>query len=343
MIALQDVGAMRFPGMKYMDRVIGRANNSLVNFINANVQGRDIVQKIPYIFKADNTFRLYNDILSLNQQAPSNDLFRVNVSDGGTVPDAFAVLNPYTVWKDVLKQFTDALSISFDAGFNKLMEMDSLSVREYFRSLGYTDAEVDWLETTNDATGHYDSALSQMVLEQWVFAEAPLSSWVTVEGGLSRIVNGMLKTIRGPVHYSQRVTSISRTSDAVLNVTTDSSSYQYSHVIATVPLGALQAIDMDSLNLEYGKKLAIRKLNYDPAGKIGMKFRSRWWENLPLPFKGGQSYSDLPIRRCVYPSYGVNTTDAAGTMIASYVSLSSVRLVRSYSRCSRAGDKIRPG
>ena len=45
------------------------------------------------------------------------------------------------------------------------------------------------------------------------------------------------------------------------------------------------------------------------------------WEKLPAPFKGGQSYSDLPIRRCVYPSYGFNVTNgtAPGTMIASYV------------------------
>ncbi|EFY84949.1 amine oxidase (flavin-containing) [Metarhizium acridum CQMa 102] len=43
------------------------------------------------------------------------------------------------------------------------------------------------------------------------------------------------------------------------------------------------------------------------------------WEHLASgPFKGGQSFSDLPIRRCVYPSYGINTPDAPGTMIASY-------------------------
>jgi hypothetical protein len=40
-----------------------------------------------------------------------------------------------------------------------------------------------------------------------------------------------------------------------------------------------------------------------------------------LPFKGGQSFSDVPIRRCVYPSYGLNLPNGAapGTMIASYV------------------------
>jgi monoamine oxidase len=175
------------------------------------------------------------------------------------------------------------------------------------------------LETINDATNHYDQALSQMVLEQWIFTE--VSQWVTVDGGLSRIVNGMVKSIRTPVQYSKRVTSITRESPTALNVSTNSSVHTFNHVINSAPLGAIQAMNLESLDLDYGKKLAIRKLNYDPAGKIGMKFKTRWWEKLPKPFKGGQSFSDLPIRRCVYPSYGVNTTDAAGTMIASYVSL----------------------
>ena len=45
------------------------------------------------------------------------------------------------------------------------------------------------------------------------------------------------------------------------------------------------------------------------------------WDILPAPFIGGQSCSDLPIRRCVYPSYGINLLNntAPGTMIASYV------------------------
>lgn len=43
------------------------------------------------------------------------------------------------------------------------------------------------------------------------------------------------------------------------------------------------------------------------------------WENLATgPFQGGQSYTDLPIRRCVYPSYGIDIPNAPGVMIASY-------------------------
>lgn len=43
------------------------------------------------------------------------------------------------------------------------------------------------------------------------------------------------------------------------------------------------------------------------------------WEALPSGrFQGGQSYTDLPIRRPVYPSYGLDVAGAPGTMIVSY-------------------------
>ncbi|KAI9757248.1 MAG: hypothetical protein M1835_000663 [Candelina submexicana] len=318
-----DVGAMRIPGMQYMDRVNGSENNSLINFINSKVSGQDTLQRIPYIFATNNTYLLYNGVLRQIQAPSTGDPFKVNISNTGTVPGQFAALSPSKVWSGVLKELTDALSSDFGAGFDKLMELDSVSVRESLIKKNYTDAEIDWLETMEDATGHYDLALSQMAQEQWIFTQAPLDSWVTVEGGFSRIINGMVKSIKNPISLNKRVTKISPSpqpgdSESLAVQTDDNSTYIYDHVINTTPLGAMQVIDMDSLDLEYGKKLAIRKLSYDPAGKSGMKFKTRWWENLPQSFKGGQTFTDLPIRRCVYPSYGVNTTGAAGTMIASY-------------------------
>lgn len=138
-------------------------------------------------------------------------------------------------------------------------------------------------------------------------------------------MTGLQKVLRKTVQTGKRVTQIKYASSANpkagLTVVTDTSATAtYAHVINTVPLGAMQAINMSDLNLDYPKKVAMRTLTYDSSVKIGIKFNSRWWQNLPAPFKGGQSFSDLPIRKCVYPSYGINVSDAAGTMIASYVS-----------------------
>ncbi|KAG8412778.1 hypothetical protein J3459_013916 [Metarhizium acridum] len=124
---------------------------------------------------------------------------------------------------------------------------------------------------------------------------------------MDRITHGMARTINQTVETGKRVTAIKKPGNGAETRT-------YGHVINTVPLGAMQVMDMTDLNLDYRKKLAIRKILCDSADKLSVRLRNRWWEHLASgPFKGGQSFSDLPIRRCVYPSYGINTPDAPGT------------------------------
>ncbi|SPO07083.1 uncharacterized protein DNG_09777 [Cephalotrichum gorgonifer] len=317
-----DAGAMRFPGMEWMDRIIGEKNNSLVSYINSKVQPKDQVNLIPYYFQANNTFRLFNDILAYNQENPSAETFEVLVSDGGTIEDdAFAALSPGDVFHDEVEALINALTEDFDTGFQLLMQYDSVSVRQYLLQQGYSHQQVDWIETIADATTHYDTfALSEAVMEQWIFHQSPLDSWTCVEGGMDRIVNGMVKTLARQVETGKRVTAIKSADEGALTVVINGEEERtYDHVISTVPLGSLQVIDLTELDLAYRKKVAIRKLQYDPAGKIGIKFKTRWWETLQSgTFQGGQSFSDLPIRRCVYPSYGLDIPDAPGTMIASY-------------------------
>ena len=311
---------MRVPQMAYMDRVIGPHNSSLINHINAGLTGRDRLNLIPFAFNAENTFLLYNDILRPLQSQLTGDPFKTGISHGGPVSDSVATQDTSKLWNNIVQGYASSLSADFESGFEKLLVSDSLSVRDYLRQQGYTDADVDWLETNEVGTGSFtEQSVTEEVMEDWVFGAVP--DWVTVEGGMSRIVSCLVKILETPVQLSERVTSIGYYSGTMqLNVTTNSTSRQYDHVINTVPLGAMRAMDMGDLKLAYGKKQAMRSIRYDAAMKIAMRFKTRWWEALSEPIRGGQSLSDLPIRRCVYPSYGTNTTGAAGTMLASYVS-----------------------
>ncbi|KAH8662544.1 flavin-containing amine oxidase [Xylariales sp. PMI_506] len=318
-----DIGAMRFPGMDWMDRVIGTQNTSIVSYINANVEASaDKVTLVPYYFTSNNTFRLFNDKLEDIHTTPSAATFGVSIpGGGGTVDNAtFSTMSPDTIFNTSVADLMAALESDFDSGFNKLMEYDQISVRQYLLEKGFTSLEVDWLETINDATEHYDTmSLSQAVMEQWIFESAPPESWRCVEGGMERLINGMVKVIQNPVVTSKRVTGLKPGPDNTVTVVINGTEERtYAHVINTPPLGVIQTWDMTELNLDYGKKLAIRTLRYDPAGKIGLTFKTRWWEQGDTPIIGGQSYTDLPIRRTVYPSYGVDTEGAAGAMLASY-------------------------
>ena len=159
----------------------------------------------------------------------------------------------------------------------------------------------------------------EVVFEDWIFNDEHSHEWVTIEGGMSRLISAMESILQNQVRKQERVAAISRSAHpSFLTVGTANKSYQYDHVISTVPLGAMQAMDTSTLNLGYAIKSAVRMINYDPAVKIGIKFKTRWWQNLPNPIFGGLTYSDLPIRIYVYPSYGINVTEAAAVMIASY-------------------------
>jgi hypothetical protein len=271
---------MRFPGMAWMDRIIGTQNNSLVSYINAKVKSSaDKVNLIPYYFQANNTFRLYNDKLVYNQVTPSVNTFGVSTSEGGTISDPkFSAMSPGTVLDDALKDLLNALVKDFDTGFDKLMEYDQLSVRAFLLKQGYTSQDIDWLETIDDATEHYDcGSLSQATLEAWIFDETPLNSWQAVEGGMDRIINGMVKILKNSVVTSKRVTGLKPGANgSVTVVINETEERSYAHVINTPPLGVVQTMDMKGLNLDYAKKSAIRQLRYDPAGKIGMTFKTRW-------------------------------------------------------------------
>ncbi|TDZ99586.1 putative bifunctional amine oxidase [Colletotrichum sidae] len=314
-----DVGAMRFPPMPYMDRIIGNKSWSLIPYINSRVSERDQVVKKHYIFKTDNTFLHYNGITALNQDPNSGSPARYNVPIFNTT---FDELSAGSIWKAEVQSMTASLTADFTTGFNQLMKYDSVTVREFLLDQNYTNSEIDWMETINDATGHYDMySMSQAVMEQWIFDSADINDWSLINGGMDMLTKGMNLIVKNKPVLRNRVTDIRKKSDGTLKVLVNGThEYEYAHVISTVPLGALQVINTTELDLNYFQNTAIRTLNYDPSTKIGFKFKTRWWEHLATgPFVGGQSFTDLPIRRCVYPSYGPDIAGAPGTMIASYV------------------------
>ena len=160
----QDVGAMRFPPMTpgYMERILGAQNWSLIPYINShpNVAKKDQVIQIPYIFKTNSTFRLFNNVLAFNNDSTSPDQFHVKLLHNN-IPDPFNALNSAEVFGNATANFMQALNDTDGdlntQGWNHLMDYDSLSVRGYLLTKGFTMDELDWLETVNDATGHYDS------------------------------------------------------------------------------------------------------------------------------------------------------------------------------------------
>lgn len=124
-------------------------------------------------------------------------------------------------------------------------------------------------------------------------------------GGSSTLPEAMFKSLsesaQGATQFQSPVTAISEDVQhhcMKISIHGTPNPKNYSAVISTVPLPRLSLMDLTgvSINDNYAQWSAIRELQYGPATKIGIKFSSPWWETLPRPIHGGQSFTDLPLR-----------------------------------------------
>ncbi|KAI6020427.1 flavin-containing amine oxidoreductase-domain containing protein [Pisolithus microcarpus] len=97
----------------------------------------------------------------------------------------------------------------------------------------------------------------------------------------------------------------------------ESTRHVYSHVFSTIPLPVLRTIDMTDAGLNLKQQNALRQFEYGPSVKIAIHFKEPWWTT-KLNIVGGQSFTDLPIRTIVYPSYSVDSDTPSTVLIASY-------------------------
>ena len=100
--------------------------------------------------------------------------------------------------------------------------------------------------------------------------------------------------------FKSPVTAISRDPKEVMKISINGvqSPQEYSAVISTVPLPRLSLMDLGGVGIyeNYAQWSAIRELQYGPAVKVGIRFSKPWWEDLLQTIRGGQSYTDLPLR-----------------------------------------------
>jgi len=88
----------------------------------------------------------------------------------------------------------------------------------------------------------------------------------------------------------------------------------FDKVIMAIPPSALKMI-ANRPSWSGDKELAIRSMHFETLYKMGLRFKTRFWERVgPVPCKGGQSTTDLPIRWIVYPSNGIGD-DGPGVLL----------------------------
>lgn len=152
--------------------------------------------------------------------------------------------------------------------------------------------------------------------------------WRCLDGGTEVLTDAMQQSITKKLNYNHRVVAIRAgllklgPPEMFVEVQgrPEFKDKPYAHVVVTTTLSCMSSMDLTNAQLSYFQKDGIRSLSYGAAVKIGIKFKTRWWQNIPnFQQKGGVSYTDRPIRVVVYPSYGFNEDpNDSAVLIASY-------------------------
>ncbi|KAK4465895.1 L-amino-acid oxidase [Cladorrhinum samala] len=319
--AYYDVGAMRFPDIKSMARTF-----KLFDTVSAPL--RD------YYLNGVNTPTLFN---SRFHQPDVSDPYEISVSKGGNVPD-----DVVDSWSDILEaafeRYKKVLRVDWEAGYKLLMdEADHMSTRQFLanggpkgelRKLDYFS--IQWMETQNTATGLFDQAFSESVIDSLDFEskiDGKSVEWKCVEGGTTVVIEGMRDYLKKTnIEIKKRVVSIERDlsrldeADMLLQISGEDKPREgYSTVFATAPLGCLARMNLNNLDLHPSTRDAIRCLKYDDSVKIAIQFTRPWWRQESKITKGGVANTDLSIRVCVYPSYNTeDPIDQPAVLLVSY-------------------------
>jgi monoamine oxidase len=143
-----------------------------------------------------------------------------------------------------------------------------------------------------------------------------------ITGGMDRLPLAFLPQLKENIVFNQKMMKISQYQNSVTihskhQLTAENSRIIGDLAIVTIPFSTLRFVKFEPYDsISYYKRAAIRELNYMASIKIGIEFKSRFWEKEGQ--KGGKSITDLPIRFTYYPSHGIGTPGPA-VIIASYI------------------------
>lgn len=202
--------------------------------------------------------------------------------------------NPLTNWEIVEKRYGN---ISFGSFLNS-----------YF-SVG----AVDMIGVLLDFEAFMGMSFLEVLREQVAFKTA--TKFYEITGGMDLLPQAFLPQLKDNILLNQKLTKIIQNGHSLTIQTTDNkTSNQYTMnadlAIIAIPFSLLRFVEIEPFHsISYYKRKAIREINYMSATKIGIEFKSRFWEKYGQ--FGGMSTTDLPTRLSLYPSTGIGTTGPA--------------------------------
>ncbi|EXX60758.1 hypothetical protein RirG_176990 [Rhizophagus irregularis DAOM 197198w] len=268
-----EAGAMRLPETSEQQPVF-----DLIDYLNEKLPGESCIKTIPYVLYDDK-----GNLVLINNKMQQ---------DGKS-----------THIREVIWPYLDALKKDFAKGFQEIIKFDDFSFRAYLVQVAEWDEDrINYVEVMTSQTNQFQNSFTELVIENMDFSQA---SWKTIENGMERLPHGCAQLIGSEnIFTGAEVYKIEDVSDGVNIYHSESSApVKFDKVLMALPPAALRTIETPTWSPD--KMHAIRALHFEPLYKIGLRFKTRFWEKVSPPSKGGQSITDLPSRWFVYPSYGI--------------------------------------
>jgi monoamine oxidase len=223
-----------------------------------------------------------------------------------------------------IQAFIDLLEKDFDQGWKLLLRLDKVPFRSYLEALGWPQSVIDFTETMCSQTNQFALSFSELIMQNLDF---DTKQWFTLDEGMDRLPQALAGVVGiENITFGARVQKIEETGDGV-TICADTPKGRieqtFDKVILAIPPSALKMIP-ERPRWDFRKEQAIRAMFYEALYKIGLRFKTRFWEHVQPPSLGGQSTTDLPIRWIVYPSNGIGSEGPGVLLLYSWNTDASV-------------------
>ncbi|KAI8932973.1 hypothetical protein NX059_010441 [Plenodomus lindquistii] len=160
--------------------------------------------------------------------------------------------------------------------------------------------------------------------------------WLTIDKGMSRLPEAFRPLVETRTEFGKKVFGVrynsdkntvtvsSRPTSSDPRAPTPSQEDEFDYIFNTVPFNLLRFWTLPPHSSLMTR--AIQRTVFDGAVKIALQYKSRFWEHLPHPIRGGCGrVSTYGIGQICYPSYDINAT-GPGVLLASYISSTDARV-----------------
>ena len=218
----------------------------------------------------------------------------------------FIKKNPKRNWPLIAKEFKNSSLGSF------------LNSYHYQYGTTFSDGAIDMIDVLLDYEAYMGMSFLEVLREASTFST---NRYYEITGGMDLLPKAFMPQLKENIRFNQRMTKMIQHNNHVTIHSTDQINLENSSItsdlaIITIPFSVLRFVKIEPYHsFTYYKRRAIREINYMAATKVGIEFKSRFWERHGQ--YGGKSITDLPIRFTYYPSQGIGKEGPA-VVLASY-------------------------